>query len=150
MRKLYNNLMVNSIVTCKCSSDISGTAANRYSRGGFQIISQIGNGAEISNSGLKILNTSIVICLGYAQFGQGISAEDYMHCVVGEYINGGSTPNATWHGQTVAGGPWDSCMISPNMRHLSAGTILYPWVKCEQGYAAHYLSDLSTFIFIIV
>lgn len=88
--------------------------------------------------------------MGCAQFGEGISAGDYIHCAVGERLNGGSTPDISWHGQTVAAGPWDSCAISPNMRPISAGTILYPWVKCEQGHTANYLSDISTFTFIIV
>ena len=149
-RRELNSKSIKGIYTCKVSSTIGASATNVYARGGFSIVSQFGTGAEIDGSGLKIAKDSKVVCIGYAQFGQGISAEDYMHCVVGEYFNGGSTPNVTWHGQTVVAGPWDTCMISPNMRSLSAGTILYPWVKCEQGYGANYLSDISTFTFIIV
>ena len=145
-----NSKSIKGIYTCKVSDNFGATATNVYARGSFSIISQFGTGAEIDGSGLKITENSNVICIGYAQFGQGISAGDYMHCIVGENFNGGSTPNQTWHGQIVANGPWDSCMISPNMRQLSSGTIIYPWVKCEQGFSNNYLAGYSTFTFIII
>lgn len=131
-------------MTCKCSSSIGCTATNQYNKGGFQIISQTNAGVLITNGGLQILRDCFVVCIGCAQFSSGVSDGDHMHCMISENTN-----TQDWHGQTIARGAYDSCMITPNVRFIPAGTILYPWVKCEQGYSMDYLEHSSTFTFFL-
>ena len=105
----------------------------------------LGSGAEISGNGLKIIDEAAVLCLGVVRIGNGVSAGDLIHAIISEDSN-----NRTWHGQCVAAGMYDSFSITANIRFIQPGTILYPWVMCQQGYNHNYLDKESTFTFVII
>lgn len=148
---LKERIFLSSIYTVNLQSRIDGQAANFYSKGKFNIIGNLGYDTAILNEdgGLEILYDSKIICIGDGLFADGVSDGDLMHICVGEIEDNGQ-PNMSWHGQNTVRGPWCTASVTPNLRVISKGTVFYPWVKCEQGYSANYLSSNSTFTFFII
>ena len=133
---------------------IYGVAPNTYVRGKFDLHKEYGQKfTQLSTlesqwnqeGGCQILDDGMYLGFGIGLFADGVVEGDQMHVCYATDDSGSGKPGGynteqeihdLWHGQCRVNGTWDSCSVAPNIIELDKWQIIWPWVKCEQGYNA--------------
>lgn len=108
--------------------EITTTQTNVFQVGKFHSIAQTGNYVSVNSSGaIKISHTGTYLISLYGVWYNN-SSGDYMHFAIGP-----SNSDVRFALQRVVHGIWDSGSKTGLLR-FTKGTVLYPMVKCEQGF----------------
>lgn len=111
--------------------EIKTTQTNVFQVGKFRSIAQTGKYVSVNSSGaIKIYHTGTYLISLYGVW-FGTSSGDYMHFAIGP-----SNSDVRFAVQRLVHGAWDSGSKTGMLR-FTEGTVLYPMVKCEQGFPNH-------------
>lgn len=119
---------VNRIVSANgWASDIRATAANSWSVGSFSDLNQPADGMwSLDGGALVVPESGFYLVHAYAIVG---------NCAEGDLCHVGAGPSPSTlliDGQQNVNGPW-STIATHEVADLSAGVLVYPMYKCEQG-----------------
>lgn len=150
-------------------SPIMGIGTNTYAKGKFNLHKEYGQkftqlstleSQHKSEGGCQLLDDGVYLGFGIGLFADGIVEGDQMHVCYAVDPGGSGRPGGynmeleihdLWHGQCRVTGPWDCCSVTPNIIELYKWDIIWPWVKCEQGFnsSSPQLQDYSSRFIII-